>query len=247
MDDPRGRLFIDIAKILTEYQPRHFVLENVQKISTIGRGALLDTIKKTLTDCGYALQVWDLSAHKYGLPQQRRRMFFCGVRSEATNRQLDISPPPEVPADKWKYPTAWHLLERAMPKQHLVPALTRQTVLRKNPKWAGDLRVNRPIARPITATMHKWHRANQDNYYTEAYVTSKNPKAAELLAPEDVGDQPLRRITPLEGFRLQGFPDRFARLANEKGLSQGTQYRVIGNAVPVNMAAAVIRHFLGKS
>ena len=51
-----------------------------------------------------------------------------------------------------------------MPQKHIVPKKTQKQYLRKL-KWEGDLKVNRLIARPLTATMAKWHRANQDNYF----------------------------------------------------------------------------------
>lgn len=242
-DDERGQLFFEIVRILRSYRPRFFVLENVQKISTIGRGEALAAVRAALEDAGYVVDVWDLYANHYGLPQQRRRMFFCGVSTKVTRARTPVPPPPRVPVEKWKYPTAWHLLERHMHEKHLVPAKTRKTVLRKNPRWMGDLQIDRAIARPICASMAKWHRANQDNYYSRAYVIGGGENPYEPPAV-DLLDEPIRRITPLEGFRLQGFPDQFARYVEDEGLKFTSTYRLIGNAVPVDLAAHVIDHFL---
>jgi DNA (cytosine-5)-methyltransferase 1 len=244
MQDERGQLFYRILDTLSYYKPKFFVLENVQKLSTIGRGALLKEVVDALERVDYHVHVWDLSAHRYGLPQQRRRLFFCGVSKSIARKPLLLQPPPEVNLKASKYPTVWHLLEKRMPKEHLVPEGTKKVVLRKNLKWQGDLVVNRPVARPLTATMSKWHRANQDNYFTSSHVLADKPGARSPLPPEEVGDEPLRRITPLEGFRLQGFPDRYDEVCDRLNLSLSTRYRIIGNAVPVDLVRSVLKHFV---
>ena len=89
--------------------------------------------------------------------------------------------------------------------------------------------------------MSKWHRANQDNYFSTTYINSNEP----LKRPNvDLNNEPIRRITPLEGFRIQGFPDEFVDITDELKISFSAQYRLIGNAVPVQLAHRVIKHFL---
>jgi DNA (cytosine-5)-methyltransferase 1 len=243
LDDERGQLVFEIQRILRQHQPRWFVLENVQKLATIDRGALLAQILGWLRECGYHVQTYDLVASDYGLPQQRRRLFFCGVRADKV-RDHQLPPPPKVAAAKARYPTAWHLLERAMPERHLLPTKTRRTVLRKNPKWAGDVSIDRAVARPICASMAKWHRANQDNYYSATYVSASNTNP--WSAPDvDLDSEPIRRITPLEALRLQGFPDSAESAFSHERLALTATYRLIGNAVPVALTREVIDHWLG--
>ena len=105
----------------------------------------------------------------------------------------------------------------------------------------GDLEIDRAIARPICATMGKWHRANQDNYYTEYYVLSNGG----IKPPSfDYMRDPVRRLTPKEALRLQGFPDSFDEHYGSMGISPTPAYKTIGNAVPVGLAAAVITNLL---
>ena len=243
--DSRGQLFFHIVKILSFYRPKYFVLENVQKISTIDKGKVLESMIKSLEDAGYHVYLWDLYADKYGLPQRRRRYFFCGVLKRKNGPKKLLLPPPETDRKKWKYPTVWHLLERNADSRHYIPPRTRLTVLRRNPKWMGDMQIDRPTARPITATMAKWHRANQDNYYSDTYISEKNPNPS--ISPDiDLNKEPIRRITPLEGFRLQGFPDNFHQAGKRLKISNTSIYRLIGNAVPVNLTRQVIDHFIGS-
>nr|WP_181718609.1 DNA (cytosine-5-)-methyltransferase [Pedobacter sp.]QJS06266.1 DNA cytosine methyltransferase [Pedobacter sp.] len=244
-DDERGQLFFTILDILDYYQPKYFVLENVQKLSTINKGNLLAEMKEALGDIGsgYNLHIWDLLASDYGLPQKRKRIFFCGIRKDISP-ELKLSQPPIVDLTQSRYPTTWHLLEKdSVNEKHFIPTKTRKTVLFKNPKWAGDVNIDNPIARPLTASMSKWHRANQDNYFSHTYINSSLPLQRPIV---DLDKEPIRRITPLEGFRIQGFPDHFANSANEIGLAFSTQYRLIGNAVPVDLAWNVLKHFLNS-
>jgi DNA (cytosine-5)-methyltransferase 1 len=136
------------------------------------------------------------------------------------------------------------LLEREADKKHYIPGKTRETVLRRNPKWMGDLLIDRPIARPVTATMGKWHRANQDNYYSDTYASANNPNPYQ--SPQiNLATEHIRRITPLEGFRIQGFPDEYWFESQRIGVSNTSLYRLIGNAVPVNLAQVVIDNLIG--
>ena len=241
--DSRGKLFFEIVRLLRYYRPRFFILENVQKIATIKRRSVLLEMVSALEDIGYFVNLWDLSASSYGLPQKRRRIFFCGIDKRTVDKFPVLSQPPQVPQNSWQYPTVWHLLEKNADRKHYIPLKTRETVLRRNIKWMGDLQIDRPIARPITATMAKWHRANQDNYYSDTYISSSNNDP--YVSPDiDIEKEPIRRITPLEGFRLQGFPDEFNSTYESLGLSTTAIYRLIGNAVPVPLVRAVIDHYL---
>jgi DNA (cytosine-5)-methyltransferase 1 len=242
-DDPRGQLFFYILDLLDYYNPRFFILENVQKIHTIKGGSLLEEMQKALKSIGsgYVLHTWNLLASDYGLPQKRNRIFFCGVRSDIAKTDV-LSAPPPLDLSFAKYPTTWHLLEKnPVDPRHYIPEGSRMTILSKPDNWQGDVNIDNAIARPLTATMSKWHRANQDNYFSEAYIKSNDPYTRPSV---DITKEPIRRITPLEGYRLQGFPDLYADAAMELKISFSAQYKLIGNALPVDLAYAVIKHFL---
>lgn len=245
LEDERGELFYDILNILDFHNPNFFILENVQKLSTINKGTTLDAMVVALEEIGkgYHVHVWDLNANKYGVPQQRRRLFFCGVSKNYVKNKLKLTQPQHIPQIDWAYPTTWHLLEKEVDEVHFIPTKTRETVLRKNEKWAGNLQIDRPIAKPLTASMSKWHRANQDNYYSETYIQGNTPYESPNV---NWDSERIRRITPLEGFRIQGFPDDYYTKSKELKLSNSTQYKLIGNAVPVTLAKSVIEHFFNS-
>ncbi len=239
--DERSWVFFDLVRVLKYYKPKYFVFENVEKIKTINGGELLASFIKHLEDAGYVVDTFSLSAKDYGLPQQRKRLFLAGrIKTKGKNQKSLPIPKTKLLEDS-KYPSAWHLLERAMPAKHVVPVGSRKTIFTKNEKWMGDLEIDRHIARPVCATMGKWHRANQDNYYTEYFI--KSP-VAEKHPNFDYRLDSVRRITPLEALRLQGFPDIFSSYIDALSISPTPAYKAIGNAVPVDMAAAVLKNLL---
>lgn len=243
LEDNRSNVFYDLLRALKYYQPEHFVLENVEKIKTLDGGAVLAMLVRELEKIGYKVDVQLLCAKDYGLPQQRKRIFFCGRKRKKGKICTDLPLPEQSSLNDSRYPSSWHLLEREMPSKHVVPAGSRKTIFTRNEKWMGDLEIDRPIARPICASMGKWHRANQDNYFTEHFVFSDGGiKPASFDYLTDV----VRRVTPLEALRLQGFPDSFHKHYLDLGIAVTPAYKTIGNAVPVDLAAAVISNLLER-
>ena len=102
--------------------------------------------------------------------------------------------------------------------------------------------INRLIARPLTATMAKWHRSNQDNYFSEDFVLAKDFEKASLAMPNPNG-KPVRRITLLEGLRLQGFEDEAYHIFRDMQIKPTAGFRLIGNAIPVPMVTAITNAF----
>ena len=103
------------------------------------------------------------------------------------------------------------------------------------------------IARPLTATMHKMHRACQDNYYSQDFIESHgavNP--VDNMTKEELAQLPIRKLTPEEAFMLQGFPAEFAINGRNSGVADGSLYKQAGNAVSVNTIYATL-YFLSES
>lgn len=100
-------------------------------------------------------------------------------------------------------------------------------------------------ARPLTASMHKMHRANQDNYYSEGFIKGKFD--GEKVIPLNNDKKRIRKITPLEAFRLQGFDDSFVQKAQKAGVSDTQLFKQAGNAITVNVAATILKEIFKAS
>ena len=107
--------------------------------------------------------------------------------------------------------------------------------------------INQLIARTLTASMHKMHRACQDNYYSQDFIESHG-KINHVIDynKEQLAELNIRKITPQEAFMLQGFPAEFATKAQNANVSNGALYKQAGNAVSVNVIYAVL-YFLIKN
>ena len=101
------------------------------------------------------------------------------------------------------------------------------------------------IAKPLTATMVKMHRACQDNYFSDLYIQSNGTnRPSERMTKEELARIPIRKLTPKEAFMLQGFPNDFAERASLAQVADGAMYKQAGNAVSVNTIYAVLYYLI---
>jgi DNA (cytosine-5)-methyltransferase 1 len=239
LEDERGTLFYDIAQVLRAVEPRHFVLENVRAIKSVNEGRLFRQILTVLRDqLGYNLRLWDLNAADYGVPQIRRRLFFVGSYDA-----LPTDPPPRIPLKRQRYPTTWHLLERGVDRRYYLSSRILSTILKHQHKgYSRRAEINRLIARPLTRTMHKMHRASQDNYYSDAFIEGVFDETSWSVTLARRGRKRIRRITPREALRIHAFPENLVERAVGLGISDTRMYMLAGNAVPPALVRAVVRH-----
>ena len=80
--DDRGLLFDEIIRICIVKKPIFMFLENVKHILKVGNGEVIKYIKNKIDDAGYKLQLFSMSPHNYGIPQQRERVYFVCVRKD---------------------------------------------------------------------------------------------------------------------------------------------------------------------
>jgi len=79
-DDPRNLLVFFFIKWVEYFKPTFFVMENVKGILTMGKGQVVEKIKKMYNDIGYKCKMQVLLAAEYGVPQLRERVFFIGTK-----------------------------------------------------------------------------------------------------------------------------------------------------------------------
>ena len=92
IEDKRGQLFFDFIRILRDKQPKFFLAENVSGMLAPRHQEALSNIKKLFEDCGYNLSFKLLNSSDYGVPQDRLRVFFIGIRKDFDFR-FEFPPP----------------------------------------------------------------------------------------------------------------------------------------------------------
>lgn len=207
--DMRGTLFFEIARILRAKRPPLFVLENVKQLSGHDGGKTLAVILDALQELGYAVHWRVLNALDFGLPQKRERTIIVGFLDRNAPFAFPVGTGPgrleDVLEDDAQVDRKFFASERIRKK-----------------------RMERHQSRYYPAI---WHENKSGNVSSYPYSCALRAGASyNYLLVNGV-----RRLTPREMLRLQGFPDTFQIVCSD------TQTRKqAGNAVPVNMVRAVL-------
>jgi len=231
LDDERGSLFHDIIKILKAIEPDYFILENVRRILTIDNKNTIKQIINELQNVGYKINYIVLDSKDYGIPQTRRRVFFYGFRKNLKK----IMPLLEPPKKKLKKTTLDILDKNVDIKYHLSEKILKTIMKDGTGGYKHKSEIDLEIARPLTKTMVKMHRAHQDNYFSNRFILGETKQKW------------VRKLTPIEAFRLQGFRDNFVKNAKKAGVSDTQLYMQAGNSVTVNAVSAMIEHLINNN
>lgn len=223
-DDERGTLFFTIEKILNLHpnKPKILVLENVRNLLSHDNGKTFKKMKSILEEMGYIVNAEILNTRDYGVPQTRRRVFVICFHKSAFNENSIFQYPSPVELKT----SVFDLLDKEVDKKYFLSKKILPTILSNGSgNYYSKSTIDQPIAKPLTATMAKMHRANQDNYYTDDYNRDKFSDSEERRISN------IRRLTVNECRKLQGFPDDWNQVVSD---FQG--YKQFGNAVSLNVS-----------
>jgi DNA (cytosine-5)-methyltransferase 1 len=206
-DDNRGSLFFKICEIIDYHTPEILVLENVGRLLTHKKGETYKIIENELSKRGYKVFKSKLNSSGFGVPQTRNRLFIVCFKNQDVNFTFPEESPVSIKLQD--------IIEKNVDKKYYLSEKIKKTILSHGSGgYISKPEVDLEIARPLCATMGKMHRAGQDNYVTT-----------------ELG---LRRLTPRECARLQGFNEDYKIVS-----SDFQAYKQFGNAVTVNVAYAV--------
>lgn len=254
-EDVRGNLFYSIIEILKIKKPKYVLLENVRNLKTHDNGRTFKEIIRSLEeDAGYFVSSDIFNTSDYGLPQTRRRIFIFAVRNDVQKNFMNVILDNKTVLEKTsslngstslkKYKNVLdNLLEKEVEEKYYLSERLKPTILSNGTKgFKSNSQINQLIARPLTATMVKMHRACQDNYYSDEFLTNENPieYLNNKFPKEDEARHRIRKLTPLEALRLQGFDDDFCFNAQSAGISNHQLYKQAGNAVSVNTVYSIL-------
>jgi len=256
-DDLRGNVFFKIIEIAKIKQPEFLLLENVKNILTHNKKATFATIAQAIKEAGYKYIFYDVfNTSDFALPQIRNRVFiFASKKDLGYNFKFDY-PSVKRSFDSISGQTSiirhnytFELLEKFTDKKYYLSEIIKPTILSDGTKnFKSKSNIDQIIARPLTATMAKMHRACQDNYFSDDFIDADNPIAytEQHFTKEELVKKNIRRITPKEAFNLQGFDDVFFAKAKKAKTSDSQLYKQAGNAVSVNTVYAILHYLFVK-
>lgn len=235
INDARGKLFFEFIRMLREKKPKFFVAENVSgMLAELHRDAV-QHIVSLFRDAGYVLHIRLLNAADYGVPQDRKRVFYVGFRRDL-NVQFQF-PPPSAQPRKTLRDAIGDLADTAVP------------ALPKN-KTNGDACAVANHEYMTGGFSSIFMSRNRVRAWDEQSFTIQaggrhapiHPQAPKMLLVGEnkrifvPGKEHLyRRLSVRECARIQTFPDDFRFCYRD--VSDG--YKMIGNAVPVELAYRV--------
>lgn len=252
--DTRGTLFFEIARILTDKRPRYFILENVKGLLSHDNGKTFSTILGVLTDIGYDYEWQVLNSKNFGVPQNRERVFIVGhirgqpgpkvfpIREaddsvESGYKQEDTeSEVAQTIRNRYGNGTGSHLMQKVGGSQGMRVYDTdgiSTTIAGEAGGWGAKTGLYAiPVLtpdRPIKRQNGRRFKEDGDPSFT---LTGQDKHGV-------FDGVKIRRLTPTECERLQGFPDGWT-----EGVSDTQRYKCLGNAVTVNVVYEVAKQFV---
>lgn len=228
LEDARGTLFYHYAVFLEKLQPKMFLFENVKGLLTHDQGKTYQTITNIFEQCGYTIQKKVLNAWDYGVAQKRERLITIGIRNDLLPQIHFDFPMPHI----YK-PILRDVLLDCPKSDGAQYSIYKQKIFDLVPPGGYWRDIPEDIARSYMKSC--WNmgggrtgilrRLSLDEP-SLTVLTSPSQKQTDRCHPTES-----RPFTIRENARCQGFPDDWRFCGGV-----GSQYKQIGNAVPVNLA-----------
>ncbi|KKK90152.1 hypothetical protein LCGC14_2725960, partial [marine sediment metagenome] len=223
--DIRGTMFFEVARILKIKRPKIILLENVKGLLNHAKGETFRVILQTLDELGYEVQWMVLNSKFFGVPQNRERIFIVG--SLRGKRRPEILP-----------------FSKSYSSFDEMGQQVSSTIHSSYYKQGGRDQQYVPECKQLPET--KGNSQGARIYKTKGISQAITSNSGGLGAKTGLylDNMKIRRLTPKECERLQGFPDGWTKHGiDEKGnaveLSNTQRYKQMGNAVTVDVIEAI--------
>jgi DNA (cytosine-5)-methyltransferase 1 len=241
IEDDRGKLFFEFIRVLKDKKPKFFVAENVKGMLAKRHNKAVQNILKMFKEIGYKVYIHVLNASDYGVPQDRKRIFYIGFKEELN---IDYKIPDKLDYKKNLKDAIFDLHGKEL------PALEKNKTNGKNCKipnheyFVGSYST-------IYMSRNRVRNWNEQSFTIQASGRHAplHPQAPKMIKVEKDKfvfkkgyEEYYRRLSVREVARIQTFPDDF--IFYYDNLNDG--YKMVGNAVPVDLAF-IIANSIKKS
>nr|WP_321320366.1 DNA (cytosine-5-)-methyltransferase [uncultured Campylobacter sp.] len=242
-DDIRGTIFFDFARILKAKKPTFAIFENVKGLLNHDGGKTYGTILKTLDECGYDAQWGVLNTRFHGLPQNRERVYIiANLRKRSATKILfeagassshKVETRDNIIGHYYTASGKTHQGGEVIDSQGVAPCLLATDYKRSRMVKIGAIDGNKSQANRV--------------YSVDGLAPTLSAQSGGLGAKTGLYNvnNSVRRLTPKECFRLQGFKDEMVDLGYKLEISDTQLYKMAGNAVSVPVVEWVAKRVLG--
>ncbi|CAB5216926.1 Dcm Site-specific DNA methylase [uncultured Caudovirales phage] len=213
LDGARSGMFWHIVRLIRELEPRWVVLENVPGLLNSQQGRDMGTVLGALANCGYGFAYRVLDAQYFGVPQRRRRVFIVAGRRAGT---ADSIGPAQILFEPESCGENHSTGDTS--REHIAASVDASTSSDSLGVWFTKGRRAQSVD-----DFETWNTGGVSP--TLNVMDNSSESFATVLQASDRG---VRRLTPRECERLQGFPDDWT-----VGHSDRNRYQQTGNAVAV--------------
>lgn len=238
LEDTRGTLFYEFARLVREINPKVFIYENVRNLFNHDNGKTWRIICNVFDELGYDIHYSILNSADYNIPQNRRRLFVVGFKKPLP---FNMPEPEELEYDmhdfledncafpNFTYGVDGKLVVKKVkglvkPEYYLTPLLYKYVMNGGTKTFYQKPEINKPIARTVLKTMGNRHRAGIDNY----------------VSPDLSNDfGKVRMLTEREALRLMGFTDDYKIV-----VSKSQTYKQAGNSIVVDVLMKLIKEIV---
>ena len=225
----RGTLFLDVARICEHHKPKVIFCENVKGLVIHDKGRTFKIICKTFEDLGYKVFHKVLNSKDFGVPQNRERIYIVAFRDDVAPDEFIF---PEITDDTKRLKDIKE--EKAVPSKYYLSDVYVETLRKhkarheeKGNGFGYEIRDWNGIAGAIVCGgMGRERNLVIDNRQKNLTPTTH--------IKGSINTEGIRKMTPREWARLQGFPDDFKLVLADTHL-----YKQFGNSVTVNVIQAI--------
>ena len=218
----RGNLFFDIARIIETRKPEGFLLENVKNLKSHDNENTFKIIEKTLKDLGYYVKAKVLNSMEYGnIPQNRERIYIVGFKNKDYCEKFSFPHPTKLTTK------VSDLLEKNVLEKYYYNGKPLFEKLKKDVKEEGKV--------------YQWRRQYvRENKRNVCPTLTANMGTGGHNDPIKKDKKGIRKLTPLECARIQGFPKDYKLPM----IADSALYKQIGNSVSVPVVEAVAKQIM---
>lgn len=218
----RGNLFFDIARILDARKPEGFLLENVKNLKSHDNGKTFRIIQETLENLGYNLKTKVLNSMEYGnIPQNRERVYMIGFKNKDYFNRFEFPNPVKLTVE------ITDLLEINVPEKYYYNGKPLFEKLKNSVTEEGKV--------------YQWRRHYvRDNKSGVCPTITANMGTGGHNVPIIKDQKGIRKLTPLECARIQGFPTTY----KIPKLADSVLYKQLGNSVSVPVVEAIAKQMI---